>query len=438
MRKVIFQALKITILLALVSCVSSRNAQLINLIAQDSPSATELVLSSLKPIPYKERQLKDLPGFILSFPGENVFSNENAEAAVNKGAIKSIRYEYGQSENQGRRPLNFVVVELIRDLPYKVLNQGNSLVIRIEHPEMSPSAPPAAKTNLDVPQQNQGKTLEQELGYLVGPGDVLGIEVWKFPEVSRDVVVSDEGGIRLPWIKNFQVMGMTLPQMEDELTKALSKYLVDPAVFVTIKSFNSQRVIALGETKTGMYPLRRRTTTLVEFLGEIGGASANGDVSRLKLIKKSGETFTYDLNDLIQNPQKSAGVLVSGGDTLYVPSIDLKKVYVLGQVNAPKSISIKGKFTLVDAISEAGGVGPKGAATSVIVARGEIGSQKAIRINLNQILKNADFAQNIELMAGDIVYVPKNFLAEVEVFWNFVTPPLYLNAMYGFFTKKAI
>jgi polysaccharide export outer membrane protein len=437
MRKVIFQALKITILLALVSCVSSRNAQLINLIAQDSSSATELVLSSSKPIPYKEMQLKDLPGFILSFSGENVFSNENAEAAVNKGAIKSIRYEYGQSENQGRRPLNFMVVELTRDLPYKVLNQGNSLVIRIEHPEMFPSASPAAKTNLDAPQQNQGKTLEQELGYLIGPGDVLGIEVWRFPEVSRDVVVDDEGGIRMPLIRNFQVMGMTLPQLEDELTKALSKYLVDPAVFVTIKSFNSQRVIALGETKTGMYPLRRRTT-LVEFLGEIGGASANPDVSRLKLIKKSGATITYDLNDLIQNPQKSAEALVSGGDTLYVPSIDMKKVYVLGQVNAPKSISIKGKFTLVDAISEAGGVGPKGAATSVIVARGEIGSQKAIRINLNQILKNADFAQNIELMAGDIVYVPRSFLSAVETFWNLVTPPLYLNAMYGFFTKKVI
>jgi polysaccharide export outer membrane protein len=435
MRKVIFQALKITILLALVSCVSSRNAQLINLIAQDSSSATELVLSSSKPIPYKEMQLKDLPGFILSFSGENVFSNENAEAAVNKGAIKSIRYEYGQSENQGRRPLNFMVVELTRDLPYKVLNQGNSLVIRIEHPEMFPSASPAAKTNLDAPQQNQGKTLEQELGYLIGPGDVLGIEVWRFPEVSRDVVVDDEGGIRMPLIRNFQVMGMTLPQLEDELTKALSKYLVDPAVFVTIKSFNSQRVIALGETKTGMYPLRRRTT-LVEFLGEIGGASANADVSRLTLIKKSGETFTYDLNELIKNPQKGAEVLVSGGDTLYVPSFDMKKVYVLGQVNTPKSISLKGKVTLVDAITEAGGFGSRAAISSVIVARGEIGSQKAIRINLNQVLKEADLSQNIELMAGDIVYVPKNFLSDIEAFWTIVSPVLYFNAMYGIIMKK--
>jgi len=437
MKKMIFQALILTVVPALVSCVPARNMQMINLVAQDSVTSTELVLSGSKPIQYKEMQLKDLPGFILSFPGENVYSRESGEATVNKGAVKRIRYEYGQSENQGQRPLNFVVVELTRDLPYKILNQGNSLVIRIEHPEAPPSAALAEMTNLDGPLQNQGKTLEQELGYLIGPGDVLTIEAWKFPEISRDVVVNDEGAIRLPWIKTFQVMGMTVLQVEDELTKALSKYLVDPTIFVTIKSFNSQRVIALGETKTGMYTLRRRTT-LVEFLGEIGGTLASADVSRLNLIKKSGETFTYDLNELLKNPQKSSDALVSGGDTVYVPALaaEAKKIYVLGQVNGPKAITISGKYRLVDAISDAGGLGPRAAARSVIVARGEIGSQKAIRINLLEVLKNADLEQNIELMAGDIVFVPRNFIGDVETIWGVIMPPLYFNALYGFTAKK--
>lgn len=194
----------------------------------------------------------------------------------------------------------------------------------------------------------------REGGYLVGPGDVLSIEVWRQPEVSRDVVVDEEGEIRLPPIKKILVMGMTVPQVEEKLTEALSKYLIDPAVFVTIKEFNSQRVVALGETKTGMYTLKRRTT-LVEFLGQIGGPTGEADIFHIKLIKKDGQSFTYDLNELMKNPQKSEDVLVSGGDTLYVPPLEMNKVYVLGKVNSPKAIPIKGKLTLIDAITEAGG-----------------------------------------------------------------------------------
>ena len=65
-----------------------------------------------------------------------------------------------------------------------------------------------------------------EAGYLIGPGDVLSIEVWKHPDISRDVVVNDEGEIRLPPIKSIKVIGMTVPQLEEKLAETLSKYLI--------------------------------------------------------------------------------------------------------------------------------------------------------------------------------------------------------------------
>ena len=427
MKKLILQTLNFALILVFVSCVSFENAHLVNLVTKESPSETDLILTASRPLQVKETKLENLPGLILSFPEDKVMSRELEVLEVNKGAVKRVKSEYFQSGGPDERQLNFMIVEFTRDLPYKIYKSGSSIIIRIEHSEPSPVGGQTLKTSAndnEVQPQIQKSPPLREGGYLVGPGDVLSIEVWRQPEVSRDVVVDDEGEIRLPPIKKILVMGMTVPQVEEKLTEALSKYLIDPAVFVTIKEFNSQRVVALGETKTGMYTLKRRTT-LVEFLGQIGGPTGEADIFHIKLIKKDGQSFTYDLNELMKNPQKSEDVLVSGGDTLYVPPLEMNKVYVLGKVNSPKAIPIKGKLTLIDAITEAGGLSPGAAARSIIILRGEPGSSKGIRVNLNQILKNADTAQNIELVRGDIVYVPTSFIADVEKFMALLSPPLY-------------
>lgn len=416
--------------LAFIACAPSRNAQLVNLATHASSSVTELVLTTSRPLQYKETKLQDFPGFIISFPADKIFSSEKDELIINDGAIKKIRNEYNQKDGQGRRELNSIVVELTRDLPYKISNKGNSIFVRIEHPEPFSAAAPPVKMDLEVQPQKQNETLQKELGYLIGPGDVLGIEVWKFPDVSRDVVVNEEGDIRLPWIKSIRAMGMTVPQLEKKLTEALSQYLVAPSVFVTIKDYNSQRVIAMGEVKAGMYTLKRKTT-LTEFLSQIGGPTDKADVTRLKLIKKDGKAYSYDLNELLKDPQKGEAVFVSGGDTFYVPPLETKKVYVLGQVTTQKAIEIKGTYKLVDAIADAGGPTARAVTKSVVVVRNNIGSPKGILIDLDKILKKADLSQNIELMPGDIIYVPRSFIADLENFWALISPPLWLLAMFG-------
>jgi polysaccharide export outer membrane protein len=260
-------------------------------------------------------------------------------------------------------------------------------------------------------------------GYLIGPEDVLSIEVWNQPDVSREVVVNYDGEINIPPVRKLSVIGLTVSQLEEKLSKALSKYIIEPIVFVSIKEYNSQRVTVLGETKTGMYTLKRRTT-LVEFLGQIGGTTENADTFHIKLIKKDQKAFVYDLNDLIDNPQKSESIVVSGGDTVYVPPLEFNKVYVLGEVKTPMIVTIKGKLTVIDAITEAGGFTRDAVRKSVMIIRGELGSQQGIRINARQILKEGDISQNIELEPGDIVFVPKTFIVHIERFLRDFAYPL--------------
>lgn len=428
MKSSILKAIKILLILVCISCVSYRGTHFVNLTTRELPSETELIITTTEPVQVKDTKLENPPCLILSFPEGKVYSLEEEELVINKGPIKRIRNEYYQTGDREQPQLNLMIVELTQNSAYEIFSSGSSIIIRFKNSEQffagdNEDENNDLQTDNEVQPQLKSQDLQTEPGYLIGPGDVLNIEVWKQPDISRDVTVNHKGDIKLPPVRMISVMGMNAPLLEEKLGKALSKYLIDPVVFVTVKEYNSHRVIALGETTTGMYTLKRRTT-LVEFLGQIGGPTDNADVSHVKLIKKDGSIFTYDLNKLFKDPQESIEAIVSGGDTVYVPPLEFNKVLVLGEVKSPKSVLIKGKLTVLDAITEAGGYTRDAVTKSVMIIRGELGSQKGIRVDLSRILKKGDIGQNIELKPGDIVYVPMTFIVHIERFLRNISAPI--------------
>jgi polysaccharide export outer membrane protein len=421
MKKLAAEALIVVAILALFSCASQRAVQLVNLTTNELPSETELVLTTTHPVPYKDTKLEKPPCLIINFPENKVFSKVEDELKINKGPIINIKNEYYPSANKDQHQLNLLIVELAQDLPYKIAQSGSSIIIKIENPKQSP--PPQKEKKVEAQIEAKETPLVLEPAYLIGPEDVLTIEVWKHPDVSGEVTVDYKGDIKLPPVRKLNVAGMATFQLEEELTKALSKYLIDPIVFVKVKEYNSQRVIALGEITTGMYSLKRKTT-LTEFLGQIGGMKSNSDSSHIKLIKKDGKISSYDFNELINNPKKSEEVVVSGGDTVYIPPLEMNKVFVLGEVKNPQVVNIKGTLSITEAITQAGGFTQNAVKSSVLVIRGELGSQKGFRLNLNQLLKHGDLSQNINLKPGDIIYVPKSFVADIERFLSAIALPV--------------
>lgn len=413
MKKLTEITLIATIILSGVACSSSPMIHFVDLTTKELPSETEVILTTSEPLQYKETRLEDPPCLIISFPEDKVVSNGEDEWQVNKGPINKIRSEHYQEYRGGQRFLNFILMELNKNVPYKISRSGSSIKVTMNNSETSDLASLEETTGIEPDQQTDEALPFLEPIYFIGPGDVLNIEVWKEPEISREVVVNYRGEIRLPPTKRMNVMGLTVPDLEDMLIQALSEYVIDPNIFVTIKEYKSQRVIAYGEVAQGMYTLERNTT-LIEFLGQIGGPTEEADVSRVKLIKRNGRLCTVNLNEIINNPKKSQEIFVSGGDTLFVPPLEFKKVYVLGEVSEPKVLTINDNLTVVDAITQAGGCTRDAVLKSVLVIRGELGYQKGIRVDLGRILKKADIGQNIELQGGDIVYVPQSFVVNIE------------------------
>jgi len=135
--------------------------------------------------------------------------------------------------------------------------------------------------------------------YKIGPLDVLDISVFKVPDLSRSVQVSDVGTVNLPLVGEIAAAGKTAREIERDLTAKLgAKYLQSPQVTVYVKEYNSQRVTIDGAVKKpGVYPIRGKTT-LLQSIAMAEGLDANSDstvvVFRTAEGKRSAARFNMD------------------------------------------------------------------------------------------------------------------------------------------------
>src|SRR5512147_2108364 len=71
-------------------------------------------------------------------------------------------------------------------------------------------------------------TAQNDHTYVIGPEDVLNVNVWKEPDVSGAVPVRPDGKISLPLLNDVQAAGLTPMQLMSELTEKLKQFITDP------------------------------------------------------------------------------------------------------------------------------------------------------------------------------------------------------------------
>jgi polysaccharide export outer membrane protein len=156
--------------------------------------------------------------------------------------------------------------------------------------------------------------------YKVGPQDVLAISVFKVPELSKTVQVSETGSINLPLVGETAAAGKTAQEIERELTQKLgAKYLQKPQVSVFVKEFNSQRVTVDGAVrKPGVFPIRGETS-LVQAIAMAQGTDTNTASSNVVVFRSIGgrrSAAHFDLDDI--HSGKAADPIMREGDVVVV------------------------------------------------------------------------------------------------------------------------
>ena len=107
----------------------------------------------------------------------------------------------------------------------------------------APQSNPQGSANTSSGSSNAAaQSAQASAAYKIGPHDVLQIDVWKEPEITRSVQVRPDGKITLPLLNDVQAAGLTPMELAHRIREGLKKYINDPQVTVTVEQINSRRV----------------------------------------------------------------------------------------------------------------------------------------------------------------------------------------------------
>jgi polysaccharide export outer membrane protein len=158
--------------------------------------------------------------------------------------------------------------------------------------------------------------------YVIGPEDVLYIQVWKEEALTRTVPVRADGMISLPLINEVQASGLTPLQLRELLTEKFKNFVDNPTVTVVVTEANSFKVFVSGQVRTpGVYRLRSETT-LLQIISLAGDFTNEANPKKIVIIRREqGKDKRLEVNysEIIDGTNPGSNFVLKPGDTVIVP-----------------------------------------------------------------------------------------------------------------------
>jgi polysaccharide export outer membrane protein len=230
--------------------------------------------------------------------------------------------------------------------------------------------------------------------YLLGPGDLLKITVFKNADLSLDVRVSDTGSIGYPLVGAVPVGGLTLDAAEKKIAKMLQDggFVVNPQISILLTQGFNDLVSVIGEVnKSGRYSTEAAGGHLSGMLASAGGVSPAGSEVVTVIGERNGKPFRREVDIVKMSSSGNAGedIELSGGDTVFVRKQPL--FYIYGQVQKPDQYPLQSGMTVMQALATGGGVTGKGTQRGIVRHRRDAtGKVKEESVTLDDDVQDKD------------------------------------------------
>jgi polysaccharide biosynthesis/export protein len=159
--------------------------------------------------------------------------------------------------------------------------------------------------------------------FVVGPDDILAINVWNETEITRSVTVRPDGKISVALIGELQASGKTPQQLEREITSKLSSFVTDPTVTVIVQEIRSRKFSVLGKvTHPGSYSLTN-TTTVLDAIALAGGFRDFAKQKAIYVLRQKSDgsavRLAFDYKEVVKGNKLEQNVRLEPRDTVVVP-----------------------------------------------------------------------------------------------------------------------
>jgi polysaccharide export outer membrane protein len=159
--------------------------------------------------------------------------------------------------------------------------------------------------------------------YIIGSEDILAVNIWKEPEISRTVPVRPDGKITLPLVGDIQASGLTPRKLQDNIATGLRSYVSAPEVTVIVQEAKSLKFNIVGEiARPGSYPLSQPMTVL-DAIAVGGGLRDFAKGSHIYVLRSNSDgsrgRLPFNYKQVIRGKKLSDNVELRPGDTIVVP-----------------------------------------------------------------------------------------------------------------------
>jgi len=226
--------------------------------------------------------------------------------------------------------------------------------------------------------------------------------------------------------------GLAPSQLRDLIKDKLADTFKAPAVSIIVDFHRARQASVLGEvrmkpneaqTGPGQYVLKGKTRVL-EFIADHGGFTDRADLTRVEVRRSNGERRVVDLFKAIFQSKLSEDIVLDDADVVTIPSTVMseRKIYVLGEVGRPGVYPLQDNVTLIEGIQLANSFTTAANRRQVIVVRGDKANPELYQIDVLEMLKKGDLSKNMLISDGDIIYVPRDWIANVREFYSWFLP----------------
>ncbi len=297
-----------------------------------------------------------------------------------------------------------------------------------------PATPTLKVDPLELLRQFEAPANEQ---YRLGPGDVVTISIPGHPEIPAQQTIGPDGRITLPLAGDIELNNKTRPQAAAAIKAALTPYYTHLSVTVAVDQYTSNRVLVLGDVERPGIVQFAGQPTLLEAITRAGlppaqpsgsqamklaPASPLSDIpERCAIYRGNNEVAWVQLRKLLSTGNTLADLRLRRGDVVFVPNGTNEYVSVLGEVQHPGAVQLSPDMTLASVLALAGGINKHaGLGSHIHVYDPHTG--KTVEVPFKDLLHASGRAAEVELHAGDVIYIPSTKMSKMTTMINQFNP----------------
>ena len=272
---------------------------------------------------------------------------------------------------------------------------------------------------------------EEAPPYRVNAGDQVEIRVYGHDELNVTTRVSPDGSVGMLFLGQVDIAVRTIIEARDAIEKGLEPFIKHPVVGVTLLNVDSETATISGAcANPGLYPISA-STRLADAYALAGGTATrlfHGitiDVADLEhsLLIRDGKILPVDFQRAIEHGDPLDNVLVRKGDYIFIAQRMESSVSVCGEISSPQKRLYQAPMGLIETLTDCGWM-LDNHWSHVIIIRDGLVDPKMYKVDVDGILTGK--CKNVYLKPNDIVYVPKDTMAEYNVFVRKLLPTAQL------------